>query len=70
MDQLKKYLPHLIVLIVMAAISMAYMSPLLEGKKVWMSDIVHYKGMAKEIKDFRETYDEEPLWTNSMFSGM
>ena len=70
MDQLKKYLPHLIVLVAMAAISLAYMSPLLEGKEVWMSDIVHYKGMAKEIKDFRETYDEEPLWTNSMFSGM
>ena len=26
--------------------------------------------MSKEIKDHREKYGEEPLWTNSMFSGM
>ena len=25
---------------------------------------------AKEIADFRAKYGEEPLWTNSMFSGM
>ena len=71
MEQLKKYLPHLLVLIGMAVLSLAYMNPVLEGKKVWQSDIVHYKGMAKETVDFREANDgEEPLWTNSMFSGM
>ena len=26
--------------------------------------------MSKEIKDHRSDYDEEPLWTNSMFGGM
>ena len=25
---------------------------------------------SKEIGDFRAKYGEEPLWTNSMFSGM
>jgi hypothetical protein len=71
MEQLKKYLPHLLVLICMAALSLAYMSPVLDGDQVWQSDIVHYKGMAKEIIDFREANnDEEPIWTNSMFSGM
>lgn len=71
MDKLKKLLPHFIVLIGMAVVSLAYMSPALEGKKVWQSDIVHFKGMAKEIVDFREAHDgEEPLWTNSMFGGM
>jgi hypothetical protein len=71
MEQLKKYLPHLLVLICMAALSLAYMSPVLDGDQVWQSDIVHYKGMAKEIVDFREANnDEEPIWTNSMFSGM
>ncbi|MFT4524169.1 MAG: hypothetical protein ACI85F_000310 [Bacteroidia bacterium] len=71
MEQLKKYLPHLLVLIGMAVLSLAYMNPVLEGKKVWQSDIVHYKGMSKEIVDFRvDNEGEEPLWTNSMFSGM
>ena len=26
--------------------------------------------MSKEIVDFRKSDNEEPLWTNSMFSGM
>jgi len=35
-----------------------------------MGDISNFKGMSKEIMDFRELYGSEPLWTNSMFSGM
>ncbi len=31
---------------------------------------MRYKGMSKEIVDFREKTGEEPLWTNSMFGGM
>lgn len=71
MDKLKKVLPHLAVFVCLAAISLMYMSPALQGKKVWQSDIIHFKGMAKEIVDFREAHDgEEPLWTNAMFGGM
>jgi len=29
-----------------------------------------FKGMSKEIADFRESTGEEALWTNSMFGGM
>ena len=32
--------------------------------------MVQNKGMAKEINDFRDKYNTEPLWTNSMFGGM
>ena len=35
-----------------------------------MGDISHFKGMSKEIVDFRELTGEDPLWTNSMFGGM
>ena len=35
-----------------------------------MMDVTHWKGMSKEVVDFRESTGEEPLWTNSMFSGM
>ncbi len=48
----------------------AYMFPLLEGKTIEMSDIQHFKGMSKELVDYREATGEEAIWTNSMFSGM
>ena len=35
-----------------------------------MQDIKLWKGMSKEITDFRSATGEEALWTNSMFSGM
>ena len=51
-------------------ISFAYFNPLLEGKRLEQHDIAMFKGMSKEIVDFREQTGEESLWTNSMFGGM
>ena len=51
-------------------ISFIYFSPLIEGKALSASDTNNYKGMSKEISDFRESTGEEALWTNSMFGGM
>lgn len=51
-------------------ISFAYFNPLLEGKRLEQHDIAMFKGMSKEIVDFREQTGEEALWTNSMFGGM
>jgi hypothetical protein len=52
-------------------ISIAYFSPdILEGRKISQHDILQFKGMSKEISDYRAAYGEEPLWTNSMFGGM
>ena len=66
----KSMLPHLIAVVVFFGISLAYFSPILEGKKLYQSDKVNFIGMSKEITDHRENYNEEPLWTNSMFGGM
>lgn len=66
----KSMLPHLIAVAVFFGISLAYFSPILEGKKLYQSDKVNFIGMSKEITDHRENYNEEPLWTNSMFGGM
>ncbi len=41
-----------------------------EGKVLNQTDILGYKGSAKEITDYREETHEEALWTNSMFGGM
>ncbi|MCF8276806.1 MAG: hypothetical protein K9J17_08735 [Flavobacteriales bacterium] len=70
MEKLKGLIPHVVVLLVFAAIALAYMHPLLQGKELFQSDIVNFLGMSQEIADFREETGEEPLWTNSMFGGM
>lgn len=51
-------------------ISVVYFSPVLEGKKLQSSDGTQFKGMAKEIVDYREATGKEVLWSNNMFSGM
>lgn len=66
----KKIIPYLSAVLIFLLISIAYLNPLLSGKKLQQSDITHYIGMSKEIKDFRQTTGEEPLWTNAMFGGM
>jgi len=70
MEKFKKLSPHLIVILLFVGISFAYFSPVLQGKLLNMADITHYKGMSKEVTDFRKATGEEALWTNSMFSGM
>lgn len=69
-DLIKRLLPYLVAVVVFLAITLAYFSPLLEGKKLDQHDIKMFKGMSKEIVDFREQTGEEALWTNSMFGGM
>ena len=67
---LKKALPYLIAVILFALLSIAYFSPVIEGKKLVQGDIARFKGMAKEIQEHREQTGEEALWTGGMFSGM
>ena len=70
MKNLQHCLPHLAAIILFIVITFAYFSPMLEGKALRQGDIIHHKGMSKEIVDFREEFHQEPLWTNSMFGGM
>ncbi|MCB0805768.1 MAG: YfhO family protein [Bacteroidales bacterium] len=67
---LKQALPYIAGIIIFVLISVIYMSPLLEGKKLRQDDIMRHKGMSKEITDFRDKTGDEALWTNSMFGGM
>jgi hypothetical protein len=66
----KKILPYLSAIIIFIVITMVYLSPVLEGRRLKQSDIIQHKGMSKEIADYREKTGIEPLWTNSMFGGM
>ena len=69
-DNLKKFTPYFIALLTFVLISVAYFSPILEGKKIFQNDIKHFIGMAKEVNDFRAENNAEPYWTNAAFSGM
>lgn len=66
----KKALPYIVAIISFVLISFIFMNPVLEGKQLSQHDIKVYKGVSKEIKDYRATTGEEALWTNSMFGGM
>ncbi len=64
-------LPYAVAIASFVLITLLYFSPmLLDNKEIRQSDIINYKGMSKEISDFREQTGKEPLWTNAMFGGM
>ncbi|TXD82937.1 YfhO family protein [Subsaximicrobium wynnwilliamsii] len=66
----KKILPHLLVLIGFVVVSLIYFSPVLQGKQIEQSDIMHYIGMSKQQKEFKAETGEETYWTDSAFGGM
>ncbi|MCX6328077.1 MAG: hypothetical protein NTZ85_00995, partial [Bacteroidia bacterium] len=63
-------LVHLLAIVIFLIISYVYFYPVIEGKVLRANDAMVAKINAKEIQDFREKYGQEPLWTNSIFSGM
>jgi hypothetical protein len=63
-------LPHVIAMVVFMVVSSAFFSPAFNGYALRQGDIAQFKGMSKEIVDYRALYGEEPLWTGSMFGGM
>lgn len=70
MKKIQSFLPHIGAIIGFVLVALIYFYPVLEGKKIFQSDIAQYTGMAKEQNDFRETTQQEPYWTNSAFGGM
>jgi hypothetical protein len=66
----KKLLPHIIAVIVFLVFALIFCSPILSGKVINQSDVIHWKGMAQQSFLFKEKYGHFPLWTNSMFGGM
>ncbi|MFM9826602.1 YfhO family protein [Flavobacterium sp.] len=70
MKQLQKFYPHALAILGFLLVSIIYFYPVLQGKKIFQSDIAQYTGMAKEQIDFRATEHQEPYWTNSAFGGM
>jgi len=70
MKNFNKLYPHVLAVVGFVLVSLIYFHPVLQGKKMYQSDIAQYTGMAKEQNDFRKETGEEPYWTNSAFGGM
>lgn len=67
---IKKILPYGIAIFVFLLASTAYFNPVLKGKQIAQSDITQFRGMVKEINDYRAENNKEPYWTSASFSGM
>mgnify|MGYP000026165957 CR=1 FL=1 len=67
----KSFLPHLVALVLFVVLPSIYFSPLFDGYALKQSDIRQFQGMSKEIFDYKLSHNnEQPYWTNAMFSGM
>ncbi len=66
----KKLLPAGAAVVLFIILALAYFSPVLEGKHLVQGDIRNFLGMSRDVVEHREAYGEEPLWAESMFSGM
>lgn len=66
----KNKLPYVVAIVLFVIASLLYFHPVLSGKKIKQSDITQFKGMSKEIVDYREATGEEPYWLGNAFSGM
>ncbi|MGY6650451.1 YfhO family protein [Wenyingzhuangia sp. IMCC45574] len=61
---------YLGVIITFCVVALFYFKPVLKGDKIFQSDIAQFRGMSKELNDFREKKGEEAYWTDAAFGGM
>lgn len=66
-----KLLPHIGAIAVMYLLTAVYFSPVcFDNKKLPQGDMLNYKGVTKELDDYKNETGITSGWTNSMFSGM
>ncbi|MGI4834101.1 MAG: YfhO family protein [Janthinobacterium lividum] len=64
--------PHVLAVLFFVVLAMAYFAPIVfDHQTLAQHDIAQFQGGAHEVQEWAKThYGHEPLWTNSMFSGM
>lgn len=70
---LKNYKKEFIILgslLSFVIIALLYANPVLSGKELIQPDIVHYRGGAQEMLNYRANYPDETYWSDAMFGGM
>lgn len=66
----KKFLPHIAAMVLFIAVGFVYFSPVLDGKKIFQSDMSQFEGGSKDLADYEQATGEKAGWTDGMFSGM
>ncbi len=66
----KKILPHVAAIVVFALVAIIYCKPALQGEVLQQTDVVHWRGMAQDAFNYKETHGTFPLWNTHVFSGM
>lgn len=64
------FLPHSIVILGLALVSLLFYFPLFSGKTLIQSDIIQYEGMSRQLKDYRADTGKETYWIDNAFGGM
>ncbi|MFD2564703.1 YfhO family protein [Aquimarina rubra] len=70
MSYLKRFLPHLLVVLGFIIASLAFFNPVLSGKMIYQNDIKQYEGMARQQNDYRKETGKETFWNNAAYGGM
>lgn len=70
MLKFKASLHYVIPVVALLILNLIYFYPAVQGKVLEQDDIMLGYAKGKEIRDYRENKNEEPLWTQAMFSGM
>ena len=69
-DQLRKYLPYVVAIILFAALSCIYCAPVFQGKTLYAGDNMRYQEAVHESQKYHEDTGNYTWWTGSMFAGM
>ena len=67
---MKRFVPHIVAVVVFLALTFAYLYPVLQGKTIFGADTQSYMGMSHEAVEYNKNHSEQTLWTGSMFGGM
>jgi hypothetical protein len=63
--------PHVLAVLFFVVLAVAYFAPIVfEHQTLAQHDITQFQGGARETQQWLAEHGHEPLWTNSMFSGM
>ncbi len=66
---LKKLVPHLLVILGFIIASVAYFSPVISGKVLFQSDIQQAQGMSHERNEYVKKHHKEAYWIDNAFGG-
>ena len=66
----KRFVPHIIAVLIFLTLTLVYFAPVLEGRDVRQADVAGSLGWGKDARDYHEESGEYSYWSNSMFSGM